>query len=114
MTQCTCLGSATRRATSTCTIWPSNVVGGSRPRHDATFGGLVVHDELTRRHAQPQCGLQVIDLNSSDVVHWLRIEGEVSELCDVAVLPGVVRPMALGFKTNEIQRLLAVDDEGKL
>ena len=90
------------------------VVGLSRPRHDATFGGLTIHDELTRRNAQPQCALQVIDLNSGDVVHWLRIEGEVSELYDVAILPGVVRPMALGFKTDEIQRTLAVDDEGKL
>src|SRR5262249_35209773 len=32
-------------------------------------------------------------------------EGMVSKLYDVAVLPGAVRPMALGFKTDEIQRL---------
>jgi hypothetical protein len=29
-------------------------------------------------------------------------------------LPGVVRPMALGFKTGEIQRLLSLDVEGVL
>jgi hypothetical protein len=51
----------------------------------------------------------VIDLRSGDVVHWVRLEGMVSELYDVVVLPHVVRPMALGFKTDEIQRLLSID-----
>lgn len=90
------------------------VVGLSRPRHDATFGGLALQENLSQRKAQPQCGLYVIDLRSGDVVHWLRFEGEVSELYDVAVLPGVVRPMVLGFHTDEIQRMLAVADEGAL
>jgi uncharacterized protein (TIGR03032 family) len=90
------------------------VVGLSRPRHDATFGGLDLQDELDRRNAQPQCGLHVIDLRSGEVAHWLRLEGEVSELYDVALLPGVVRPMVLGFQTDEIQRMLAVDSEGTL
>ena len=46
-----------------------------------------------------------------DVVHWLRIEGIVAELYDVVVLPDVVRPMALGFKTDEIRRSISVGDE---
>ena len=50
----------------------------------------------------------MIDTRSGDVVHWVRIEGMVSELYDVVVLPNVVRPMALGFKTDEIERLLTV------
>ena len=52
--------------------------------------------------------LHVIDLRSGDVVHWVRLEGMVGELYDVVALPGVVRPMAPGFKTDEIQRLLTV------
>ncbi len=52
----------------------------------------------------------VIDTRSGDIVHWLRIEGIVEELYDVAVLPGVVRPMALGFKTDEIRRTITVDE----
>jgi hypothetical protein len=58
--------------------------------------------------------VQVIDLRSGAVAHWLRLEGMVSELYDVVALPGVVRPMALGFKTDEIQRTIAVDDESAL
>jgi uncharacterized protein (TIGR03032 family) len=90
------------------------VVGLSQPRHDKTFGGLALDEELARRGTDARCGLMVIDLRSGDVVHWVRYEGMVSELYDVAVLPGVERPMAFGFKTDEIQRTIAVGDEGKL
>ena len=90
------------------------VVGLSQPRQDKTFGGLALEGELSRRGAEARCGLMVIDLRSGDVAHWLRIEGMVRELYDVAVLPGVTRPMALGFKTAEIQRTFAVDAAGTL
>ena len=84
------------------------VVGLSRPRHDKTFGGLPLEDELAKRGADARCGLLVIDLRTGDAPHWLRVEGLVRELYDVAVLPGVTRPMALGFKTDEIKRVIAV------
>jgi hypothetical protein len=45
----------------------------------------------------------------------LRLEGSlVTELYDVVALPGVRQPMALGFKTNEIERVLLVDEPGTL
>jgi uncharacterized protein (TIGR03032 family) len=90
------------------------VVGLSRPRDDRTFGGLALGEELAARGAEARCGLLIIDLRSGDVAHWLRVEGMVRELYDVAVLPGVCRPMALGFKSDEIQRIVAVGDEGVL
>lgn len=86
------------------------IVGLSLPRHDATFSGLALDDELKRRGGEPRCGLVVIDLNTGDTPHWVRIEGMVRELYDVATLPGVVRPGALGFKTDEIQRQLSIDN----
>jgi hypothetical protein len=43
-------------------------------------------------------------------VHWLRIEGVVEEFYDVVLLPGVRRPMALGLKTDEIRRVITVDE----
>jgi uncharacterized protein (TIGR03032 family) len=90
------------------------MVGLSQPRHDQTFGGLPLQQELERRNAEPRCGVHVIDLRSGDVVHWLRLGGMVSELYDVVVLPGVTQSMALGFKTDEIRRLLTVGDEREL
>jgi uncharacterized protein (TIGR03032 family) len=86
------------------------VVGLSQPRRDHTFGGLALDEELARRGAQARCGLLVIDTRSGDAAHWLRVEGLVRELYDVAVLPGVGRPMALGFKSDEIQRIVAVGE----
>jgi uncharacterized protein (TIGR03032 family) len=90
------------------------VVGLSRPRHDKTFGGLALDENLAAKGAEARCGLHVIDLRTGDSPHWLRLEGMVSELYDVVVLPGVVRPTALGFKTDEIQRLLSIGPEGAL
>ncbi len=86
----------------------------SKPRH-LTFQGLALNDRLSQKGAGPQCGLQIIDLRSGTIAHWLRVDGErVTELYDAVVLPGVRQPMAVGFKTNEIERLMLVDEEGQI
>ncbi len=87
------------------------VLGLSRPRHDKTFTDLPLSAALATKAAEVRTGIHVVDLKSGDTVHWMRIEGMISELYDVAVLPGVVRPMAVGFKSDEIQRLLTIDAE---
>ncbi len=90
------------------------VVTLSKPRH-VTFHGLELDERLKQRGAEPQCGLQIIDLRTGTIAHWLRLDGSlVTELYDAVVLNGVRQPMALGFKTNEIERLLLVDEEGTL
>lgn len=85
------------------------LVGLSKPRHNKTFSGLALDANLKSRTAEARCGVQVIDLRTGDVVHWLRMEGVVEELYDVITLPNVRRPMALGFKTDEIRRVLSVE-----
>ena len=57
---------------------------------------------------EAHCGLCVIDLRTGDLVHWLWLQGIVRELYDVVVLPGVRRPSALGFKTDEIRRTITI------
>lgn len=90
------------------------VVTLSKPRH-VTFHGLPLDERLASREAEPQCGLQIIDLRSGTIAHWVRMDGSlVTELYDAVVLPGVRQPMALGFQTNEIERLLVVGQEGSL
>jgi uncharacterized protein (TIGR03032 family) len=84
------------------------VVGLSKPRENKTFSGLALDDRLREKNIEARCQLQVIDLKRGDVVHSLRIEGIVSELYDVIMLPGVRRPTALGFKTDEIRRVISV------
>ncbi|MEM9006910.1 MAG: DUF4915 domain-containing protein, partial [Cyanobacteria bacterium P01_F01_bin.86] len=70
------------------------------------FTGLALEERLTAAGQTPQCGLMVINLNTGQVIHWLRIEGVVEELFDVVVLPGVQRPQSLGFQSDEIERLV--------
>jgi uncharacterized protein (TIGR03032 family) len=89
------------------------VVGVSRPRNEPTFSGLPLDENLKQRKAVARSGLQVIDLNTGDVAHWLRIEGVVEELYDVVVLPGVARPKAFGFKTDEIRHNVWIDEDGQ-
>jgi uncharacterized protein (TIGR03032 family) len=86
------------------------VVGLSKPRHNKTFSGLALDEKLAAKDAEARCALQVIDLRTGDIVHWLRLEGIVAELYDVAVLPGVRCPMALGFKSDEIRRLITIGE----
>ena len=84
------------------------VVGLSRPRHDKNFGGLELESNLTAKGVEPRCGLSVLDLRNGEEAHWLRIEGNVRELYDVIVLPGVVRPAGLGATFEELRRIIAV------
>lgn len=88
------------------------VVTLSLPREARTFQGLKLEENLVSRRAEPRCGLMVIDLKTGSIPHWLRLEGVVKELYDVAVLPRAVRPAAIGFKTDEIRRVLKVGPSG--
>jgi uncharacterized protein (TIGR03032 family) len=86
------------------------LVGMSRPRHNKTFSGLPLDEALKSRQAEARYGVQVIDLRTGDAVHWLGFEGMVDELYDVITLPGVRNSMALGFKTDEIRRVISIEE----
>ena len=83
-------------------------VGLSKPRYQR-FEGLGLDKKLAETDSEPWCGVQVIDLDTGTCVHWFRIDGAVAELYDLGVVPEVVRPMALGFATNEILGLITHD-----
>ena len=86
------------------------LVGLSEPRQNRTFTGLPLQDRLAAAKVEPRCGVYVIDTKSGDIVHWLRIEGIVSELYDVAVLPGIARPSMIGFRNEEIRRTVSIEE----
>ena len=86
------------------------VIGLSLARENRTFSGLDLDDELKARDVEPRCGLAVIDVRSGDMTAWVRIEGVVRELYDVAVLPGVRRPSAIGFKSDEVKRVISIEE----
>ncbi len=84
------------------------IVGLSLPR-DGSFKGLTLDQELQKRDAEPWCGVQIIDLRTGDIVQWIRLEGDVTELFDVCVLPGVRRPMSTGILSDDIHRLVTIE-----
>lgn len=86
------------------------IVGLSQAREDRTFAGLALGAELDARDTDARCGLAVFDTASGDLVHWVRIEGVVRELYDVAILPGVRRPSAIGFRTDEVKHVISIDE----
>jgi len=88
------------------------IVGLSKCRRERTFSGLSLDSELSRRQADPRCGLLVIDTHTGDAVHWLRLEGAIEELYDVVVLPNASRPKALGFKSDEIRHHVWYGENG--
>jgi uncharacterized protein (TIGR03032 family) len=88
------------------------VVGLSLPRGAGTFQGLPLDERLGKAGAEARCSLLVIDMQTGDILHWLRIEGIVEELYDVVTLPCVKRPMAIGFQTDEIHRIVTIGDDG--
>lgn len=87
------------------------VVGLSKSRENKTLSGLALDQNLATADAKARCGLQVIDLVSGETVHWVRIEGVVEELYDVVALPNTIRPQVIGFKSEEICRVLRLQDE---
>jgi uncharacterized protein (TIGR03032 family) len=86
------------------------VVGTSLSRDNKTFSGLELDQRLEEKKAVPRCALYVINLETGEISHWLRLEGVVRELYDVSIVQGITRPMALGFKTDEIRRTLKLPD----
>lgn len=90
------------------------IVGLSLPRMGDVQRELQIMQRISASGQVACCGLVVIDLRTGHIAHTFRIESGIGEISDVAVLPGAVRPHALGFKTNEIERLLTVGQAGTL
>ena len=78
----------------------------SKPR-DGSFKGLLLDGEMKGRDAEPWCGVMIVNLATGDIVEWIRLEGHITELFDVAAMPGVRCPMALGPNTVEIHNTIS-------
>jgi uncharacterized protein (TIGR03032 family) len=86
------------------------VVGLSLARENRTFSGLPLDENLRARDTDARCGLAVFNLETGDMTAWVRIEGLVRELYDVAALPGIRRPSLIGFKSNEVRVVISIDE----
>ncbi|MDE2407544.1 MAG: TIGR03032 family protein [Xanthomonadaceae bacterium] len=85
-------------------------VGLSKPRNQR-FEGLQLDDELKQRDAEPWCGVQIISLVNGDVLNWIRFDGDMGEIFDIAFLPNVKHPMMIGLRTAEIRDLITFESD---
>lgn len=83
------------------------IVGLSDRRENRTFQDLPLEGNLVKHGAETRCGLLVIDTQSLTIAEWVRFSGPVRELYDVAVIKGIQRPMMVGFRGDEVRRILS-------
>ena len=76
-------------------------VGLSKPRYKR-FEGLALDQRLKDADSEPWCGIQIIDLAKGVCAEWFRIDGDVKEIFDVAVINGHACPMSIGPDAPEI------------
>jgi uncharacterized protein (TIGR03032 family) len=91
-------------------VGPYALIGLSLARENRTFQGLPLDEALAKHGAEARCGLLVVDIRNGDTVGWVRLEGVVRELFDVGVFPGVQNPAAIGFVSDEIKRIISIDE----
>jgi uncharacterized protein (TIGR03032 family) len=92
-------------------IWNGHaIVTVSLPR-DGTFKNLELEENVRNRGGVPWCGIQIVNLRTGDIVHWIRLDGYIKELFDVGVIPGSQCPMALGIGTPETQHTISFDPD---
>ena len=87
-----------------CFVGDYAVIGLSKLRDNFFSTGMALKGRLESLYLQQRCGLIVVDLKTGQIVHWLTIAGVISELYDVAFLPGITRPYTPGFSEPELHR----------
>ncbi|NES71057.1 MAG: TIGR03032 family protein, partial [Okeania sp. SIO2D1] len=92
------------------TFWQDYAIVGLSKLREQTFSGLALEEKLTQKGVEAFCGLQVINWKTGNIVHWLRVEGIITELYDVAVLPRVRYPGCIGLQESEELRRVATRD----
>lgn len=86
------------------------IVTVSKPRN-GTFDGLALDDAMKKRDAEPWCGVMIIDLRTGGIVEWIKLDGHITELFDVAAIPATKCPMSIGIDTLEIRSTITFDPE---
>ncbi|NJO20704.1 MAG: DUF4915 domain-containing protein, partial [Spirulinaceae cyanobacterium RM2_2_10] len=85
------------------------IVGMSKPRRERTFSGLVLDNRLQSKDAEARCGFAIVNLTTGNIDHWVSLEGVITELYDLQVIPTVTRAMSVGFRTDEILKLITLE-----
>lgn len=83
-------------------------VGLSKPR-DGRFEGLGLDQRLAEAGEAEWCGIQLRSAHDGSLLEWLRLEGPITELFAVCILPGVRNAITLGPRTAEIRDVITIE-----
>lgn len=90
------------------------VIGLSKPRREHSFHGLPLERALEEHNRDACCGLEVIDIETGESIHRLRIESSIMELFDVTVLPETRCPRMLSFTSSNYAHRFSFQHHGEL
>lgn len=82
----------------------------SKPRY-GKFEEMPIADEMEKRSEVPLCAIAIIDIAARRIVEWLKLEGDVTELFTVELMPGVRCPMVVGPQTEEFAEAITFPSE---
>jgi uncharacterized protein (TIGR03032 family) len=86
------------------------IVGVSLPRDKTkVFQGLALQERLEGERVSPRCMVAVVNLRTGDLQHFVEIGPPISEIYDVAVLPGVRHPHLIGLQKDDIRFVVNPD-----
>ncbi len=86
---------------------PLAFVGLSQVRETAVFSGL----PITERRDERFCGVWVVNLETAQVIAFLRFEDAVQEIFSVSVLPGIRYPELINWDQKLLSSSFILPDE---
>ena len=84
------------------------LVGISKFKEEKTLSPLPFKDKLARHKAKSHCGLLFIDYQKGKIEKCLIFESGITEIYDVAVLPGVARPRVIEPNSEAAQTTIKI------
>jgi uncharacterized protein (TIGR03032 family) len=85
------------------------IIGLSKPRENTVFDGLPLQQAIEQRDLPPSCGIAIVDTETGTLAHMLTFEGDVTELYDTGVLPGLDQPMILPPEGDAKYRIVTIE-----
>ncbi len=86
------------------------LVTTSLPR-DGLFKDLPLQDNLEARDTDPRCAIYVIDLRTGGITEWIELDGQITELFDITVIPGCRCPSSVLLNSPNMASLITIEGE---
>lgn len=82
-------------------------IGLSQIRETAVFSGLPITKNITERN----CGLWVVNINTGEIIAFLRFESGVQEIFAIGIIPGFLFPEVINWDEQLLGTTYILPDE---